>query len=190
MAQAIAAGREWLDAEEVAEVLGGLWHPAARPAASPPTPAEAARQAAAIGGKVALKIRSRDITHKSDVGGVALDLGGPDARAARGRGHAGAGAARRCPRRGSTDSWCSRWSSGRARIELILGVVEDAIFGPVILFGQGGTLVELLGDTTLELPPLNAALARAQIARTRVSRLLARLSRQRPPPISTRWSMR
>jgi acetyltransferase len=57
-------------------------------------------------------------------------------------------------------------------IELIIGLSEDAVFGPVVLFGQGGTLVELLADTTLELPPLNEAIARAQIARTRVFRLL------------------
>jgi acetyltransferase len=57
-------------------------------------------------------------------------------------------------------------------VELILGVNEDSVFGPVVLFGQGGVLVELMDDTTLELPPLNAALARAQMARTRVFRLL------------------
>ena len=56
--------------------------------------------------------------------------------------------------------------------ELILGVTEDAVFGPVVMFGQGGTLVELMGDTTLELPPINLALARAQMARTRVNRVL------------------
>jgi len=54
--------------------------------------------------------------------------------------------------------------------------VEDRVFGPVVMFGHGGTAVEVLNDTTLELPPLNMALARAQIARSRVWRLLQGLS--------------
>jgi acetyltransferase len=57
-------------------------------------------------------------------------------------------------------------------IELIAGLSVDRVFGPVVLFGHGGTAVERIADTTIELPPLNLALARAQIARTRVWRLL------------------
>jgi acetyltransferase len=57
-------------------------------------------------------------------------------------------------------------------VELIVGIIEDAAFGPVVLFGEGGTAVELVDDSTLELPPLNDVLARAMINRTRVSRLL------------------
>jgi acetyltransferase len=56
--------------------------------------------------------------------------------------------------------------------ELIAGVTSDAAFGPVILFGHGGTAVEVLRDKSLELPPLNTALARAQIERTRIYGLL------------------
>ncbi len=56
--------------------------------------------------------------------------------------------------------------------ELIAGVTTDATFGPVILFGHGGTAVEVLRDKSLELPPLNTALARAQIDRTRIAKLL------------------
>jgi acetyltransferase len=56
--------------------------------------------------------------------------------------------------------------------ELIAGVATDVTFGPVILFGHGGTAVEIVGDKSLELPPLNTALARAQIGRTRVAALL------------------
>jgi hypothetical protein len=56
--------------------------------------------------------------------------------------------------------------------ELIAGVSTDPTFGPVILFGQGGTAVEIVGDKSLELPPLNTALARAQIERTRIAALL------------------
>jgi len=68
-------------------------------------------------------------------------------------------------------------------LELIAGVVDDPLFGPVILFGQGGTAVEVLNDSTLELPPLNTALARAQIARTRVYRLMQGYRSQPPADI-------
>jgi acetyltransferase len=64
--------------------------------------------------------------------------------------------------------------------ELIAGVSTDPTFGPVILFGQGGTAVEIVGDKSLELPPLNTALARAQIERTRIAALLKGY-RDRPP---------
>ena len=57
-------------------------------------------------------------------------------------------------------------------IELIIGIFDDPIFGPVVMFGHGGTAVEQIADTTLALPPLNQALARALMARTRVWRLL------------------
>ena len=171
MEKALAAGREWLDAEEVAEVLEAyrVPCPACRVASNP---AAAAEEAAAIAGKVALKIRSPDITHKSDVGGVALGLDGADAVL---------GAAEEMLTRVRTarpdarlDGFLVQQMIERpAALELILGVNEDASFGPVVLFGHGGTLVEYRGDTSLELPPLNTALARAQIARTHVSRLLA-----------------
>ena len=56
--------------------------------------------------------------------------------------------------------------------ELIVGVADDPTFGPVIVFGQGGTAVEVISDKSLALPPLDLALARRLIARTRVSRIL------------------
>ena len=57
-------------------------------------------------------------------------------------------------------------------IELIVGICDDPVFGPVVMFGHGGTAVEQIADTTLALPPLNQALAHALMARTRVWRLL------------------
>ncbi|MFN3075954.1 MAG: GNAT family N-acetyltransferase, partial [Alphaproteobacteria bacterium] len=64
--------------------------------------------------------------------------------------------------------------------ELIIGVTSDPILGPVILFGQGGTAVEVIGDSAMALPPLNMALARELISRTRVYKLLKGY-RDRPP---------
>ena len=64
--------------------------------------------------------------------------------------------------------------------ELIAGIGEDAAFGPIMLFGHGGTAVEVIGDRAIGLPPLNLVLAREMIMRTRVSRMLKGY-RDRPP---------
>src|SRR6516165_9676749 len=56
--------------------------------------------------------------------------------------------------------------------ELILGITDDSIFGPIVIFGHGGTAVEAIDDKALALPPLDLNMARALIARTRISRLL------------------
>ncbi len=170
VARAIAAGRSWLDVEEVGELLEcyGVPFPAGRVASD----ARAAGAAAAeLGFPVALKIRSPDIQHKSDVGGVALDLRSPEAVVAEAEAMA-ARIAAQCPEARREGFLVQKMVHRLGAIELILGVSEDAVFGPVVLFGQGGIMVEVMADTTLELPPLNAALARAQMARTRVFRLL------------------
>ena len=56
--------------------------------------------------------------------------------------------------------------------ELILGINDDPVFGPVLLFGAGGTAVEIRKDSALDLPPLNATLARDLVARTQVGALM------------------
>lgn len=133
---------------------------------------EAADAAAELGFPVALKIQSPEITHKSEVGGVELELDTADAVR---------DAAERMLRRvaerrpdASVDGMTVQRMAPRADAhELILGATTDNIFGPVILFGQGGTAVEVLRDQSLALPPLNMPLARRTIEATRVSRLLA-----------------
>ncbi len=135
------------------------------------TPEEAARRAEAFDAPVAIKILSPDITHKSDVGGVVLDLERPQdveaaAQAMLER------VARLKPKakvRGFTVQRMARRSGAH---ELILGATTDPVFGPVLLFGQGGVAVEVIGDRAVALPPLNMKLARELISRTRVSRLL------------------
>ncbi len=124
-----------------------------------------------LGYPVALKILSLQISHKSDVGGVALDLDGAQALRA-----AVAAMTERVRQRrpdaeiaGFTVQAMVRRAHAR---ELIVGAAIDPVFGPVLLFGQGGTSVELVADRSIALPPLNAPLARALVARTRVARLL------------------
>jgi len=168
--QALADQREWLDPAEVACFLACYGIPFARTEAV--ADAKAAMEVAAkIKGPVALKIRSRDIVHKSDVGGVALNLATPaEVEAAAQAMHEKI--ARTHPKARLEGFIVQEMVHRPGAYELIAGVSTDATFGPVILFGQGGTAVEIVGDKSLELPPLNSALARAQIERTRVARLL------------------
>lgn len=167
---ALASGRQWLDPDEVAAVLRAYGIPALESRSVDDADA-AASAAAQLGGPVALKIRSRDITHKSDAGGVALNLNGSEeVRRAAG---AMLDRVRAAHPEARLDGFLVQQMALRpGALELIVGLSIDSVFGPVVLFGQGGTAVELIADTSLELPPLDRALAQAQMARTRVWRLL------------------
>jgi acetyltransferase len=102
------------------------------------------------------------MTHKSEVGGVMLDLATAEA--------AEVAAAAMPDGEGFTVQPMIRRPFAQ---EVILGVGHDAVFGPAILFGAGGLAVELLQDTAVALPPLDAGLAGELVARTRAGRLLA-----------------
>lgn len=132
---------------------------------------EALAAAQAIGYPVAVKLRSRDVSHKSDVGGVVLDVAGPQAlRAALDA--IGTRLALRCPDaclEGYTVQAMARRPEAR---ELIAGIASDPVFGPVVLFGHGGVAVEAIGDQAVALPPLNRVLAADLVGHTRVARLL------------------
>ena len=130
-----------------------------------------AAQLFAQGATVVLKIMSRDIVHKSDVGGVVLNLTTPEAvRAPRPRSWRGR---RRCVPEARIEGVLVQAMVVRAKArELILGLADDPTFGTVVVFGRGGTAVEIINDKALALPPLDLQLARDLIERTRVSRLL------------------
>ncbi len=132
---------------------------------------EALVSAESIGFPVAMKVLSTDISHKSDAGGVRLNINSaqevrgayrqlidevqlnvPDAKIS-----------------GVTIEKMYRSPNGR---ELMIGIIRDPVFGPVISFGSGGATVEILGDSAVSLPPLNRRLARDLINRTKVSKLL------------------
>ncbi|MDH3275635.1 MAG: bifunctional acetate--CoA ligase family protein/GNAT family N-acetyltransferase [Gammaproteobacteria bacterium] len=134
---------------------------------------EALVAAESIGFPIAMKVLSTDISHKSDAGGVRLNINSaqevrgayrqlidqvtlnvPDAKIS-----------------GVTIEKMYRSSNGR---ELMIGIIRDPVFGPVISFGSGGTSVEVMGDSAISLPPLNRRLAVDLINRTKVSKLLAK----------------
>ena len=166
----VTEGRAWMTEPEAKALLHAYDIPTARTLTAS-TPEEAAAVAAELGSAVALKIVSPDITHKSDVGGVVLDLLGPkhveDA----------AEAMLDRVRTAQPDAEITGFSVQTmirrpGAYELILGMTNDRQFGPILLFGQGGTAVEVLDDRALALPPLNMRLANEMMSRTRVFRLL------------------
>ncbi len=170
VATAIAEGREWLNEAEAKQALAAYGIPALL-AEVVADPKEAGEAAARIGGPVALKILSRDITHKSDMGGVTLDLEGAEAveRAAEAMLKRIAKAAPEARLQGFTvQAMCRRPQAE----ELILGVVNDAQFGPLVMVAAGGTAVEVIKDKALALPPLDPVLAEAMMQQTRVYKLL------------------
>nr|HMN28807.1 acetate--CoA ligase family protein [Caldilineaceae bacterium] len=171
-------GREFLTEPEAKHVLAAYGIPtvATRFAG---TADECAALAAELGFPLALKIVSPEISHKSEAGGVVLDLKTPaEVRAA-----ALAMQQRVCATRPAATviGFSVQTMVRRPRAqELILGVTNDPIFGPVILFGQGGVAVEVIADRAVALPPLDRELASELVARTRVARLLAGYRNQPP----------
>jgi acetyltransferase len=173
VANAVEGGRAWLDPIEMTRLLAAYSIPIAPAllARSADEAAVAARPWLAEGLGVVAKILSPDIVHKSEVGGVRLNL-----------------TSERAVREAVADILArARAAKPDARItgvtlhpmilrpkarELIAGIADDPTFGPVIVFGRGGTAVEVIDDKALALPPLDLKLARDLIARTRVSRVL------------------
>jgi len=163
----------WLDPFDISKILSayGIAVTPTSLARDPDEAVAAAKPHLAEGCAVVLKIVSPDIVHKSDIGGVRLGLTGE--RAVR-------QAAAEILDRARVAKPLAQITGvavfpmivrPKAR-ELIIGLADDPTFGPVIVFGQGGTAVEVISDKALALPPLDLALARDLIAHTRVSRIL------------------
>ena len=138
---------------------------------------QAANAAERMGFPVALKIESPEITHKSDVGGVALKLSNPtEVRAAYDR--IQTEVSRRAPSARIEGIVVQRMAT--EGVEMILGVKRDPLFGPVILCGFGGIFVELLKDVAIGIPPLSREQARDMLKRLRGSPVLTGV-RGKPP---------
>jgi len=173
VARVLAENRRWLNPLEVDALLRAYDIPAAPVtlARTPDEAVEAARPVLAEGGRVAVKVLSPDIVHKSDIGGVQLDLSTEESV------HKAAAdiferAARLRPDASITGVMVQPMVRRAKARELIAGLADDPSFGPVVLFGRGGTAVEVINDRALALPPLDLKLADDLIAHTRVSRRL------------------
>jgi acetyltransferase len=173
VAAALADGRHFLDPIEIKRLFD-VYEIAMVPTFAAADAEQAVAHASALfaqGATVVLKVMSRDIVHKSDVGGVVLNLTSADAvRAAASDILARAKA---LPPEARIAGVIVQPMVLRPKArELILGLADDPTFGTVVVFGRGGTAVEIINDKALALPPLDLQLARALIERTRVSRLL------------------
>lgn len=171
VADTVAERHEWMHPGQACALLRAYGIPVA-PTRMVRNVDEALEAAAQLGYPVALKVVAQKIVHKSDVGGVVLGLANGDElrnamilmhqRIARHKPHAAV--------QGFAVQAMVKRKEGR---ELIAGIASDPVFGPVVLFGEGGVAVELSKAHAIALPPLNASLARDLIARSGVGPLLA-----------------
>jgi acetyltransferase len=174
VSEALLRRQDWLGAMELASILNA-YAIAATPVKVAKTAAEAGQIAAeflAQGSAVAVKVLSQQIVHKSEAGAVVLNL-------------ASEAAVRACAEQlfdrlaherpdAVIDGLAIQPMVRREQsVELIAGLADDPVFGPVIVFGRGGTAVATINDKALALPPLDLRLAAELIERTRVYRRLA-----------------
>ncbi len=140
---------------------------------------EALILAESIGFPVAMKIYSPDISHKSDAGGIRLNISNAQVVRSTYRDLIEQVKETRPEAKieGVTVEQMYQSPNGR---ELLIGIVRDPVFGPVISFGSGGTTVEVMGDSAIALPPLNRSLASDLINRTKAAKMLERF-RHMPP---------
>lgn len=122
-----------------------------------------------MGYPVALKIVSQDIAHKTEAGGVMLNIAGPEPLM-NAMARMTAAARAYAPDARLEGFIVSKMVSGG--VECVLGVKRDSVFGPVIVFGLGGVLVELLGDVSVRLAPISEAQALEMMGETIAKRLL------------------
>jgi acetyltransferase len=161
-------GRAILSEPEAKQVLDAYQIPTVTTVVAT-TAEECATAAQEIGFPVAIKILSHDITHKSDVGGIALNVrSAPEAANQFAKITERVKAA--APKAKLIGVAVQAMSRGG--YEVIIGSKKDPTFGPALMFGMGGTGVELYRDVAVDFPPLNQALAQSMIQSTKVSRLL------------------
>jgi len=175
---ALSEQRQLLNRSETNAVLAAFGIPV-MPAIVCRSANEALIAAESLGFPVAMKINSPDITHKTDVEGIRLNITGAQAVRSSYRDLIETVQRNRPEARleGVTVEAMYRKPHGR---ELMAGVLRDQVFGPVITFGAGGTMLEFIRDRTTALPPLNTLIIDDMISRTRVSGLLDGFRNQPP----------
>ncbi|WP_439135233.1 bifunctional acetate--CoA ligase family protein/GNAT family N-acetyltransferase [Pseudomaricurvus sp.] len=168
--EALKNHRNWLNNVECRAVLRAFHLPLA-PAIAASNPNEAVVAAETLGFPLAMKINAQDIQHKSDVGGVRLNIN--NVETVRRNFEEMINTVRQhrpeADIQGVTLEPMYRRAQGR---ELMIGIQRDPVFGPAIRFGAGGTMVDVIQDQFVSLPPLNKFIARQMINRTRVYTML------------------
>jgi acetate---CoA ligase (ADP-forming) len=166
IARALGAAPGWLSFEDTTSLLGayGLPLAPARVARSAP---EAAQWAQELGGEVALKAIVPGLVHKRDVGAVRLGLQGAASVE-----HAARELRAALEEHGSSVDGFLVQAMAPSGVEMLVGVVSDAHFGPVVACGAGGTAVELLGDVQVRLAPIAPVEAGDMVRRMRTFPLL------------------
>ena len=175
------SGRTLLTEAESKQLLALYGIPTVRTLAAK-TADEAVRFAGEIGYPVVLKLHSETITHKTDVGGVQLDLA--DETAVRRAWNAIDSSVRDKAGPGHFQGVTVQPMVSRDGYELIIGSSIDPQFGPVLLFGSGGMLVEVYKDRALALPPLNTTLARRMMEQTRIFTALEGVRGRKAVPLA------
>ena len=174
--------RKVLTAAESKALLAAFHIPVVQPMRAGSAKA-AVKVAEGLGFPVAMKIDSPDITHKSDVGGVTLDLHDAAAVSAAYEDMLARVRARQ-PSAVVSGVTLERMVRPRHGREVLVGVLHDPVFGPAITFGAGGIAVEIMADRGVGLPPLNDFLAREMIRCTRVSKMLEAFRGMPPADVS------
>ena len=151
IAEGLGEGAEWLDFERLSRLLGAYGIPLAewRMAADSQAAADAAAE---IGGSVALKALGPEIVHKTDLGAVRVGLSGRQQVA-----DAAAGIDEGLRRAGVSRERFLVQAMVEGSVEMLVGVVGDAVFGPVVACGAGGVEAELLKDVAVRLSPLTSS---------------------------------
>ncbi|MEJ2360081.1 MAG: bifunctional acetate--CoA ligase family protein/GNAT family N-acetyltransferase [Gammaproteobacteria bacterium] len=175
---ALSEQRHLLSRSEANAVLSAFAIPV-MPVSVCRTANEALVAAESLGFPVAMKINSPDIAHKTDVDGVRLNI--TNAQAVRSSFRELLDGVQRLRPQAKLDGVTveTMYHKPHGR-ELMAGVVRDPVFGPVITFGAGGTMLEFVRDRATALPPLNTLIIDNMISQTRVSRLLLQFRNQPP----------
>lgn len=166
----LAEGRSILSSAETRTVMNAFGIPITA-AIEASTAEQAVAAADAMGYPVSIKINSPDLTHKSDVGGVKLNLHDSESVSVEFTSMVNRITAAQ-PEANIPGVTVEPMFKGSNARELLVGVMRDPVFGPTITFGSGGTAVEVLKDTAVALPPLNHYIANQMISRTKISQML------------------
>ncbi len=169
---AMGERRYTLSSAEAKAVLKAFHIPTS-PSINVNSAADALIAAEGVGLPVAMKINSPDITHKSDVGGVRLNIREPRSVRTAFREMID-GVSAQCPDARVSGVTIEPMLDRPHAREIMIGIAHDPVFGPVISFGAGGTAVEIFADSQVALPPLNEYLSRELIRGTRAARFLKR----------------